>query len=226
VFIKVKDTGIGMDDAFLDHLFDEFRQESTGLQRTHEGTGLGLAITKRLVDLLNGHIEVESQKGVGSCFTVYLPRSVPDEQPAPAPAAPPPDAAEAPFFDGSVLVVEDNALTRELIDHHLRPHCDVEVVANPEDAIVLASEHQFDVVVLDIHLSASADGIELLQRLRTMNGYAHTPAVALTAYAMPSDRDQFIDAGFDFHLCKPFTRDQLVETLNHAWSESSAMPPS
>lgn len=224
VFIQVEDTGIGMGGDFLDHLFDEFRQESTGLQRTHEGTGLGLAITKRLVDLLNGRIEVESKKGVGSCFTVYLPRSASDEKPAPPPSST--DAPDVPSFEGSVLVVEDNALTRELIHHHLSAHCDAEVVANPEEALVLATENQFDVVVLDIHLSASANGIELLHRLRTMSGYTHTPAVALTAYAMPSDRDQFLDAGFDFHLSKPFTKDQLVDTLNHAWSQSSAIPPS
>jgi CheY-like chemotaxis protein len=113
-----------------------------------------------------------------------------------------------------------------LIDHHLSAHCDAEVVASPDEAIVLATEHQFDVLVLDIHLSASADGIELLHHLRTMPGYAHAPAIALTAYAMPSDRDQFLDAGFDFHLSKPFTKEQLVETLNHAWGHSSAMPPS
>lgn len=74
-FIKlsVTDTGIGIDEQFLPFLFDEFKQESTGLTRSHEGNGLGLAVTARLVDLLGGEIEVESQKGVGSTFTVYLP---------------------------------------------------------------------------------------------------------------------------------------------------------
>ena len=71
--LRVTDTGTGMDAAFLPHLFDEFRQESTGLNRTHQGTGLGLAITKRLVDLLGGTITVASTKGVGTAFTVRFP---------------------------------------------------------------------------------------------------------------------------------------------------------
>ena len=72
--LRVRDTGIGITPAFLPDLFDDFKQESTGIQRAHEGTGLGLAITQKLVDLMDGRVEVESTKGVGSTFTVWLPR--------------------------------------------------------------------------------------------------------------------------------------------------------
>jgi signal transduction histidine kinase len=74
VHLVVHDTGIGISEAFLPHIFDEFRQESGGLARLHEGAGLGLAITHRLVTLMQGHIQVESQVGVGTTFTVTLPR--------------------------------------------------------------------------------------------------------------------------------------------------------
>jgi PAS domain S-box-containing protein len=226
IYIQVEDTGIGIDDAFLDHLFDEFRQESTGLRRTHEGSGLGLAITKRLVDLLEGTIEVESEKGLGSRFTVFIPRTVPEDSSPPA-ASPPPSAdMTASSFSGTVLVVEDNALTRELINHHLDGYCDVEVVEGPDAALSLANEHSFDVLMLDIHLSAAADGVELLWQLRALPGYENAPAVALTAYALPSDRDQFLDAGFDYHLSKPFTKEQLLDVLGQAWSHHSSLPPS
>ena len=77
----VRDTGIGISEDFLAHLFDEFKQESTGFQRSHEGTGLGLAITKKLVEMLGGRIEVASQKGAGSAFTVCLPRLAAPEAP-------------------------------------------------------------------------------------------------------------------------------------------------
>ncbi len=78
IVLAVADTGIGIDEEFLPFLFDEFKQESTGLTRSHEGNGLGLAVTARLVDLMGGEIEVESRKGVGTTFTVYLPvRSAP-----------------------------------------------------------------------------------------------------------------------------------------------------
>ena len=92
VRIDVEDTGIGVDPAFLPHLFDEFRQASTGETRSHEGTGLGLAITRRLVTLINGEIGVESTLGEGSTFSVTLPRvparaNAPAELPAPEPSA-------------------------------------------------------------------------------------------------------------------------------------------
>jgi signal transduction histidine kinase len=73
ILLMVVDTGIGIEDAFLPFLFDEFKQESTGLTRSHEGNGLGLAVTARILDLMGGEIEVQSQKGVGTTFTVYLP---------------------------------------------------------------------------------------------------------------------------------------------------------
>ena len=75
VMLRVSDTGVGIDEAFLPHLFDEFKQESSGLDRSHEGSGLGLSITARLVDMMEGRIEVESEKGEGTTFTVIFPRA-------------------------------------------------------------------------------------------------------------------------------------------------------
>ena len=74
LFLRIRDTGIGVDEAFLPHLFDEFSQESTGLERTHQGSGLGLAVSKRLVERIGGTITVESLKERGSAFTIMLPR--------------------------------------------------------------------------------------------------------------------------------------------------------
>ena len=82
IFIRVHDTGIGISREFLQHLFDEFRQESQGLARSHEGSGLGLAVTKRLVDLMGGSIDVASEQGRGSIFTVALPRKLAQDRPS------------------------------------------------------------------------------------------------------------------------------------------------
>ena len=90
VVLEVQDTGVGIHEEFLPHLFDEFQQESTGLSRSHEGTGLGLTITRQLVDLLGGQITVTSQPGVGSCFTVRLPQAPTGE------AVPPGATASSP----------------------------------------------------------------------------------------------------------------------------------
>ena len=84
VLVRVRDTGIGIDEAFLPDLFTEFQQESSGLARSHQGSGLGLAITARLVELLGGRIEVESRKGQGSTFTVSFPEAAPSRKERPA----------------------------------------------------------------------------------------------------------------------------------------------
>jgi signal transduction histidine kinase len=82
VVITVEDTGVGISEEFMPHLFDEFRQESTGLARSHTGSGLGLAITRRLVEQMNGAIAVTSTKDEGTCFTVRFPRVLPEAAPA------------------------------------------------------------------------------------------------------------------------------------------------
>ncbi len=228
VLIRVSDTGIGIGEAFLPHLFDEFKQESTGLARSHEGTGLGLTITKRLVDLLDGTITVESERGVGSTFTVVLPRA---QTPVVVEELPPPPVFRplilGPASKHRVLVVEDNAGMRDLIVGRLAASCEVEVAADPAWAIECAQNHTFDAFLLDINLTATQDGVDVLHALRALPQYAQTPAVAITAYAMPGDRERFLDAGFDYYLSKPFTKQDLqslVQTLFSAPPEPSARP--
>ncbi|GEM_PF-3443879 len=112
VAIRVTDTGIGISEVFLPHLFEEFRQESSGLARTHEGSGLGLSITKRLVELMGGEISVESERGKGSAFTVRLPRRVSDAGPVEEPHAVR-DTTGAPAAEASKTRGEAGAFPRE-----------------------------------------------------------------------------------------------------------------
>ena len=226
VFLRVTDTGVGIDPDFQEYLFDEFRQGSTGLRRTHEGNGLGLAITKRLVDLLGGTIEVESQKEVGSTFTVSLPpapeheaqethsrsSSVADagELVSQEVPAPPSAAQEA---QRRVLVVEDNPSTQRLIEYQLSKICAFEQVTTPDEALDLASQQSFDAFLLDIHLGADMNGIDVLHMLRSKPEYRNVPAIALTAHALPADRERFLKAGFNDHLPKPFTASELLHAL-------------
>jgi len=216
-FLRVTDTGVGIDADFQENLFDAFTQESTGLGRSHEGSGLGLAITKRLVDRLGGTITVESRRGEGSTFTVRFPRV--SNGPAPErPLAPEASVADdgnealAPSTGEAtdqVLVVEDDSSTRNLVDHHLRSFWEVRQTESPEEALDLARNEQFSVFLLDISLTASMDGIELLASLRDIPHCEEVPAVALTAHALPGDQERFLDAGFDQYVAKPFTAEQL-----------------
>ena len=219
VQLHVRDTGIGIAPAFLPHLFDEFKQESSGIDRTHESNGLGLAITKQLTELMGGTISVESIRGVGSVFTVsFAQRLAPTEaSPAPPPAAEvaePVAASPKPEASGSVLVVDDNVETRRLLENVLGPHFAIATASNSEEAYDAIRERRYDAVLMDINLGVgSHDGIATMHHLRRRPVYRQVPIIALTACAMPGDEKRFLDAGFDDYLSKPFKRQQLLRVL-------------
>ncbi|MDX1531110.1 MAG: ATP-binding protein, partial [Rhodothermales bacterium] len=207
VLTRVLDSGPGIDPAFLPHLFEAFRQGSSGMGRAHEGSGLGLTITKRLVEYMGGRIAVDSRPGRGSAFSVVFPRAV---------GAEPEAAGAAPALTAlpRVLAVEDNADTRRLIEHTLAGSYEVDTAETAEIALDLARERWYDTVVVDIHLGAGMDGVDLLRRLREMSAYGFVPALAVTAFARPGDSDRLLDVGFDGYLAKPFTREHLLDALD------------
>ncbi len=371
VVLRVIDTGVGISEAFLPHLFDAFRQEDTGHTRRHEGSGLGLTLTRRLVELMGGRIEVASQRPGGSTFTVTFARgaegheapplcdpvskaspsgdgqrvdfdeltlglppipadtrpvspcpgdatfhsivtapglgldsarpstaspsapavptsmfdfsfgrsSAPDpspptdapEAPAPASAAPsqgpapvatgtppapdeepvmivrskiepertplpapaasqpaaseptaaaatPPDAAQVvpeAEDDGqpSILVVEDNNDTRMLLERILRSTYDVTAVPDARSALLAMNARRFSGLVLDINLGGKETGADVLRIARSLPNYDGVFAIALTAYALPGDRERLLASGFNEYISKPFTRQSLMDTL-------------
>lgn len=112
-----------------------------------------------------------------------------------------------------ILAVEDNPDTQLLLRYLLRPHYELEIVPRVDEAVSAASDTQFDVLLLDINLGEERTGIDLLNQLREMPAYASTPALALTAYAMPGDRERFENSGFNGYVSKPFTRKELYEAI-------------
>ena len=211
--LGVTDTGIGISQEFLQSMFEPFEQESSGLTRAFEGNGLGLAITKGLVDMLGGILTVESAKERGSTFSVLLPNAVVNA----IPAAPwPTDAAPM------MLVVEDNEETRILLKHLLRKHFEVTFATNREEALAEARAQAFNLILMDINLGDSTDGIAILHTMRQEAGYAACPIIAMTAYALPGDEARFLSEGFDAYLAKPFTRQQLEDVLGQVIGTEAA----
>jgi PAS domain S-box-containing protein len=218
ITISVRDTGIGIDEAFVPNLFDEFKQESSGVARRHEGSGLGLTITRRLVELMRGTIMVTSQKGQGSTFTVTFPREVAGETGRAAPAL---------EVRPRILIVDDNESTLLLMQRMLRDLAEADTVATSEEALHLVDAGPpYDLVFLDIHLSGTTSGTDVLRELRTRPPYAETPIVAFTAFALPGDRERFLSAGFSDYLGKPFTRDQLHHLIEDLLGPRSSGTPS
>lgn len=112
-----------------------------------------------------------------------------------------------------VLAVEDNSETQLLLEHLLKKSYEVVVVAGVDEALDTVTDTQFDALLLDINLSEERTGTDLLHLLRERNDMNDVPAIALTAYAMPGDREDFLESGFDQYVSKPFTRADLTEAI-------------
>ena len=199
VHIHVRDTGTGIDPAFLSLLFTPFEQESTGAERTHEGAGLGLAIVQQVVERMDGQVRVKSRKGVGSLFTLTFPRTHPVAvRPSHAPGADRPRA----------LVVDDDESSRFVAENALKGWYDVTTASSAEEALAIADD-SFDLFVQDIYMGPNGSGEDVVRALRQRSGTQHTPIVAVTAYGLPGDRARLVAAGFDGYLRKPYTQAQM-----------------
>lgn len=113
-----------------------------------------------------------------------------------------------------VLCVEDNPDTQTLLRYLLQPRFDLTLVPHVHDAVSALHANTFDLLIFDINLGEQQTGIELLQQVRCMEAHRDTPALALTAYAMPGDRERFLDAGFNGYVSKPFTRQELFAAID------------
>jgi CheY-like chemotaxis protein len=120
----------------------------------------------------------------------------------------------------SILAVEDNPETQLLLQHLLRPDFQIVVTDGVDGALEASQRERFDILLLDINLSEQQTGIELLRLLRRGDGGPRIPAIALTAYAMPGDRESFIEAGFDAYVSKPFTRSDLTKAIESTLSST------
>ncbi len=204
VRIIVEDTGIGIKSEFLPRIFQPFEQESSGLSRTHEGSGLGLSIAKRLTEMMGGELRVDTQPGQGSRFMVDLEAaegSVNHE-----------DSDDTPS-DAALLVVEDNEDTQYLLRSLLEPICELAIASTADDALRIARKRRYRAILMDINLGDGASGSDVLAAIRAMDGYSDTPVLALTAYALPGDRERFLAQGFSGYVSKPFVVTEFVDIV-------------
>jgi len=216
--VWVRDSGEGIAADFLPSIFDRFRQADGSASRHHGGLGLGLAITKQLVEMHGGEIAAYSDgPGLGSSFVVSLPAHG-DDCAIPANAAHSSGLAE--FLPDSlsgirVLAVEDQPQMLDIVRRVLEEYgADVAAVGSGQEALELLrarADKGFDVLVSDIGMP-KLDGYALLRTVRTdLSIDSHTlPAIAITAFARPEDRQRLLAGGFQAHLTKPYQVAQLV----------------
>lgn len=132
------------------------------------------------------------------------------------PFAPTPFSASAPSSQLRVLVLEDNAESRLLLRHLLRRDFDATLVGGVDEALSAAQNQSFDLALLDINLGEKRTGVDVLRLLRAMPQHRDLPALACTAYALPGDRERFLEAGFVDYVSKPFVKAQLMAALQKA----------
>ena len=211
----IADTGIGITDAQLATIFDPFVQAESSYTRRFQGAGLGLAIVSKLVRLLGGELAIDNTPGAGTVAYLSLPFGRTADAVLPAP-----DTVVAAAPAGlSILVAEDDEVTILAVGRMLqkaghRPS----VARNGREAVAMARTTVFDLIFMDVEMPV-ADGLEATRAIREHEaaiGRARTPIVALTAYAMPGDRERFLAAGMDDHLAKPVTGSELAAAIVRA----------
>ncbi len=224
--IKITDTGVGIPKEKFDVIFEEFRQVSEGNSRTFQGTGLGLTLVKKYLEMLNGKIEIDSEVGVGSTFSVYLPiieqqvnAIVPTEESRSN--VPDKNQHQSKQINKKILVVEDDEISRLVIQKMLDENFVVDSVANAIDAIKAATDCEYDAVLMDINLGEGMNGIETTREIKKMQKYKEKPITAITAYAMNREKEEFLSMGFSHYLAKPFKRKELLDLLNDIFQISS-----
>lgn len=217
--LVVSDTGQGIDPAFLPHVFEMFRQADGSNRRRHGGLGIGLALVRQLVQLHGGTISAESAgTNKGSRFTVRLPLL---RETASLTVASPSAVELSIFAQTSFLVLDDSEDSIAMLDELLKlAGARVVTATNGDDALRIASENEFDVILSDISMP-EMDGFEFLQRLRKIDGRQNVPVVAITGFGRSDDIERARAAGFYSHLTKPLDLQALASVLEQIAKEKS-----
>jgi signal transduction histidine kinase len=211
---EVTDTGIGIRNEDIPHLFKPFTQVDTSSSRPFGGSGLGLAISKTLVELMGGQIEVHSQYGQGSTFTFTTAASSVDIAPLSTPVQQPLDTSSSEFGDLNVLVVEDNLVNQKLavkMIQKLKVN-NIDVASDGFKGVDAVQRKQYDVVFMDMAMPGMT-GCEATEAIRKISDIRQPYISAMTANALDTDREQCMGSGMDDFISKPFKATDFIRVL-------------
>ena len=214
----VKDNGIGMSKEFVGHIFDTFSREYSSTVSGIQGTGLGMAITKNIVDMMGGNIQVESEEGKGSLFTVTLNLRLASE------VVQEKDKKTKHDYKGKhILLVEDNALNREIASSILEETgLTIDSVEDGDIAVERIKEKPsdtYDLILMDVQMPRM-DGYTATREIRNLDDKqkANIPIVAVTANAFEEDKKKAIESGMNGHISKPINIEEIAQVLDEIFA--------
>lgn len=216
--LVVEDSGIGMSSDFIEHIYDEFTRESSTTVSRIQGTGLGMTIVKKLTDIMNGTIKIDSKKGQGTKIAVSIPMKwCKDLSPETAEQK---TVTTIPLKDMKVLLVEDNEMNREIAEEILTENGLVVDTANDGDIAVdkvrRAPPGAYNLILMDVQMPRM-NGYDATKAIRKLEDpqKSKVPIIAMTANAFEEDKKNALAAGMNGHLAKPIDVQKLIQTLTN-----------
>lgn len=221
LLFSVQDTGIGIKEEDLQSLFQSFSQIDLKKNKGKEGTGLGLAICAELVGMMGGTLKVESEYGMGSCFSfsIFQKIGVKIEKKSDR-------LVKFTAPDARILLVDDNAMNRKIACNLLAPlNMKIDLAENGKSAIEKVENNHYDFIFMD-HMMPIMDGIEATVSIRNMEGdyFKNVPIIALTANVMTEAQQEFFDAGMNGYVPKPIESDNIYDVLYHHLPDALIIP--
>jgi len=214
IFLDITDTGIGIGKEYLEKMFEPYLQEQMGYGRTFEGVGLGLALVKKILDINDAVMTVESEIGKGSVFSINFGREVQKDV----------DKVKTEITDKiyslsevvgnkAVLIVEDDIINQLTIKKFLENKYSVFVADSADSAMEKLKKESVDLILMDISIKGKKNGLELTKELKTSNKFSRIPIIIVTAHTFEIDKKNAFAAGCDSFLPKPFTKDMLLNMI-------------
>lgn len=211
--ISVEDSGIGIKQESIDKLFTKFERLDIEKNNTIEGTGLGLAITKKLLELMNGQIVVQSVYGKGSKFTVAIDQKIVENPTMTVEKTQVSSPKILNLLGKKILIVDDNKINLKVASRLLKDYnCQIETVESGFETIEkIKSGNRYDLILMD-DMMPKMSGVETLKQLKTLTNF-NIPTIALTANAISGMREKYLQEGFHDYLAKPIDKTELYRVL-------------
>ncbi len=214
VMLDVEDSGIGISEEYQKRVFQPYQQEQIGYGRAYEGIGLGLSMVKNFLNLNHATISINSKKGKGTTFTINFGKSL--QQASENKTEVKIDRTfikQKVLSKPLVLIVEDDAINQKTIIRFIENSYNTISTDSSDEAIELLKNNKVDLILMDISIKGSKNGLELTKEIKASKEYLHIPIIGVTAHAFESDKQNALQAGCNDYLAKPFSKDLLLDTI-------------